>query len=171
MIKVFRKKKNPHLENIEEFIKSNSSEFIYLSTGGEGSVYYFKLNKRLILNTEILQPGEYALKIFTDKRTENNKGGLSSKKINKFLLLSKYGLIPKIFIITNKYIISKYIYGQTISDFQIEYPEHMDEVNHQIDKLIKVWNKLGFEHDDLSEDNILISDKGSIYFIDPYIKN
>lgn len=170
MIKIL-KRKNPHLEDIKEFVKSNSSEFIYLSTGGEGDVYYFKLNKRLILNTEILQSGEYVLKIFSDKRTQNNQGGLSSKKINKFLLLSKYGLIPKIFVISKKYIISKYIDGQTLSDFQFEYPGHMDEMNIQIDKLIKIWNKLGFSHDDLSEGNILISNKGKMYFIDPYISN
>jgi len=165
------KKRNPHLKDIEEFIKSNSSKFIYLSTGGEGSVYYFKIIKRLILNTEILQPGEYVLKIYTDIRTQNNQGGLSSRKINKFLLLSKYGLIPKIYVITKKYIVSKYISGQTLSDFQTEYPEYRDDINIQIDKLIKIWNKLGFDHGDLAEHNILISNKGNVYFIDPYISN
>ncbi len=169
--KIKRKRKNPHLNDIDDFINDNSVKFEYITRGGEGIIYYFKLNKLLRLNNILLKPSEYSLKIYNNKFTQNNYEGLSPKKILKLELLSKYGLIPKIHIITKKYIISKYIHGITVSDFQIEYPEYMDEINNKIEKLLKIWDKLGFVHDDLSEDNILVSNKGSVYFIDPYIKN
>lgn len=98
--KITEKRKNPHLNDIEDFIKKNSSKFEYLDRGGEAKVFYFKLNKSLVLNTEILKPGEYGLKIFDNNITQNNIGGLSNKKIDKLKLLSKYGLIPKIYVIT-----------------------------------------------------------------------
>lgn len=173
MIKLKRiteKHKNPHLNDIEDFIRKNSSKFEYVSRGGEAKVFYFKLNKSLVLNTEVLKPGEYGLKIFKyDPGKDYN--GISNKKMDKLKLLSKYGLIPKIFIITKRYVISKFIHGTTISEFQAEYPELMDNVNDKIEKLINIWKKLGFDHGDLSEDNILISENGSIHLIDPYIKN
>jgi RIO-like serine/threonine protein kinase len=166
-----RTRKNPRLNDIDIFVKNNSIEFEKIMRGGEATIYYFKLNNSLLVNNVLLKSGEYSLKIYSDKLTQNNHGGLSTKKISKLELLSKYGLIPKIYTITKRYIISKYIHGITVSDFQFEYPDHMDEVNEKIEKLIKIWEKLGFSHDDLSEDNILVSNKGSIYFIDPYVKN
>lgn len=169
MIKITRKKKNPHLEDIEYFIKNNSIDFKFISRGGEGKVFYFKLNKNLIINSNVLKSGEYALKIFDNiGYSQNNKKGLSYDKINKLLLLSKYGLIPKIFIITKKYIISKYIHGTSYDEFEYNNPK----VDSRIEELLKIWKKLGFHHGDVKSDNILISnDLKHVYIIDPYIKS
>lgn len=165
MIKITKKRKNPHLEDISQFIRKNSNEFYKIGQGAEGVVFYFKLNKSLILNTKILKPNEYILKIY------DFGGNLSLKKIKKLLIYSKYGLIPKIYVITNKYIVSKYIDGYSLNYVLAHFPNSYDNIYYKIDKLKEIWNKLGFNHDDLKAENILFSkDLKSVYFIDPYIE-
>lgn len=153
------KRKNPHLYDIERYLGENSSKFKYLSSGTEGDVYYFESNKSLIINTEILQSGKYVLKIFSYD--------LGPKQINEFIKLSKYGVIPKIFIITKRYIIMKYIAGDLYYYFKKEHPEKLELINEKIDYLIETWDRLGLKHGDLSEGNIIISKNNSVYFIDP----
>lgn len=175
MIKV---KRNPHLDDIEEFIKNNSIEFQYLNEGVEGKVFYFRLNKRLVLNTKILQPGEYVLKVFFDtyKYSEND--------IKLYLLISKYGLIPKVYLITKKYIVMKYINGIRLSDFlnkskntyisKIPISDRKEikyKLMDRVEELYEIWRKLGLdEHVDPSEDNILVSNNFEhVYIIDPFL--
>lgn len=62
--------------------------------------------------------------------------------------------------------ISKFIHGIDYSEFG-----YNEQVNNKIIDLIKVWKKLGFEHDDLAEGNILITPNLKVYLIDPYISN
>lgn len=166
MIKVKRKrKKNPHLNDIMKYVENNSTYFENIGTGCEADVYLFSINKSLVLNGNILKSGEYVLKIY------DNDSILSTKKLEKLELLSKYGLIPKIYIITKKYIIMKYIHGITLWDYIEKYPYKMPDIKDKIDSLKIIWKKLGFEHDDLNWANILVSDKESVYFIDPHYRN
>lgn len=153
------KRKNPHLYDIEKHIGENSSKFKYLSSGAEGDVYYFELNKSIVINTEVLKSGKYVLKIFSYD--------LGPKQINKFIKLSKYGVIPKIYVITKRYIIMKYIVGNLYYYFKKEHPEKLKSINNKIEDLIEVWEKLDLKHGDLSEGNIIIGKNDSVYFIDP----
>lgn len=165
------KYRNPESTTIEGFIKINSADFKFISRGGEGKVYYFRLIKSLVINNEILRSGKYTLKIFDNKLTENNLNGLSIKKINHLELLSKYGLIPKIYIITKNYVISKYISGTPYYYIKREFPEYIEIIENRINELIKIWEKLGFNHGDLSEGNIIVSDNMKhVYLIDPFIE-
>lgn len=166
------KRKNPHLEDIEEFIESNSSDFRYLNKGIEGKTFYFKLNKKLVLNTEILKSGEYVLKIFFKHMT------YSIDQIKKLKILSKYGLIPKIFVVTNKYIIMKYIKGNTfyaLYNSNLLDNNDLEYIEDRKSRLIAIWAKLGFEdildieHND---ENILVSeDLNHVYVIDPFLRD
>ncbi len=164
------KKKNPHLEDIEEFVKNNSSKFRYLDSGVEGRVSYFKLDKKLVLNTEILKPGEYVLKTFHPWTKYN------FEILQKFKLISKYGLIPKIFVITNKYIIMKYIKGRRLSYFWNNSKEFektkLTKLDDRVNELYDIWKKLGFDkYIDHSDENILVSeDLKHVYIIDPFSK-
>lgn len=160
------KKRNPHLENIVEFIGDNSVETKKLGFGAEANVYYFKLDKKLILNTKILQPGEYAIKIF---RTFMD---YSPKQIKEYLTISKYGLIPKVFVITKKYIVMKYIKGQTLSKLYNTLSDNQYlNIRQRINELSDIWYKLGFgELRDSNEENVLISDDlKHVYIIDPFL--
>lgn len=165
MIRITKQRKNPHLEDIKKFIKDNSVDFSKLGSGAESDSYLFLTNKSIVLNGNILKSGEYVLKIY------DNDSILSTKKLEKLELLSKYGLIPKIYIITKKYIIMKYIHGMIYYDFVRSYPEIKDIIDNKIIKLVQIWEKLGFIHDDLNQGNILISDNYSVYFIDPYLES
>lgn len=168
MIKIvkFSKRKNPHL-NIEEYLSENSIEFKVIGRGAEGKILYFSINKNLIIDTKILNPGKYTLKIYYP----NNK--ISLTKINKLILLSKYGLIPKIYIINNEYVISKYIEGIPFSKLKRSVsPYYLEEIRYKIHKQHLIWDKLGFNHGDLVDSNIIVSnDLKSVYFIDPYVEN
>lgn len=162
------KRKNPHLEDIKEFIENNSSDFKYINKGVEGKAFYFKLDKKLILNTEILQSGEYVLKVFNEGKN------YSSKQINQLKLFSKYGLIPKVFIVTKKYVIMKYIRGFTLYSLYntLDYDDpRLLAIDNKVEKLEKIWKKLGFEeYLDPNNENILVSeDFKHVYFIDPFI--
>ncbi len=168
---MIRIKRNPHLEDIEEFIKSNSIKFEYLAKGREGSVFYFKLDKRLILNTEILQSGEYVLKVLNEKKY------YSLYDIRKLETFSKLGLIPKIHVITKNYSVMKYIKGITLEEF-FEDPkysgyftrEEFKIINDKINNLYNIWGKFNFKkYIDQNKENILISDKLNVYIIDPFL--
>lgn len=161
------KRKNPHLHDIREFINSNSIEWKYLDGGTEANAFYFRLNKKLILNTQILQPGEYVLKVFHERRYF-----YSEENIDTYLKLSKYGIIPKVFVITSHYIVMKYIHGKTLIEIYDELNEKQRNIIiDKIKKLWDIWKKLGFsKYIDHGEDNILVSDDlKHVYLIDPWI--
>lgn len=92
--------------------------------------------------------------------------------------LSKYGLISKIFIITKNYFIGKYINGYTLLEIKEKYEhdeitnEEYSKIDEKLDHLIYIWRELKFRHDDLHDENILISkDLKHVYLIDPTAYN
>lgn len=160
------KRKNPHLEDIEEFIENNSSKFKYLNKGVEGKVYYFKLNRKLMLNTEILQPGEYVLKILHEGKK------YSLDHIDQLKLFSKYGLVPKVFVVTKQYVVMKYIRGTTLKHLEKSLKqEEIWAIDNKVEKLHNIWKKLGFQsYIDPNEANVLVSDDMKhVYIIDPFL--
>jgi len=162
--KKVKKCKNPKLENKAQEIL-NDIDFKFLSEGNDGELYKFKINKNRSFNQTVLKPGEYIIKIFR----------YPVKNITRLKLLSDKGLIPKIYLITSKYIIMKYIKAVTLYEFIKENkdkdlydPEHIIK---RLRFLINQWHKLGFAHGDLILTNILITDDYKIYLIDPKIKS
>lgn len=157
------KRKNPHLKDIKKYLQLNSIKFKKIGFGGEADVYYFKINEPIIINAEIVEEGEYALKLF--------RKDIPIKLIEHNEILSAYGLIPKIYVITKKYIITKYIDGKTLADIKDDLSSsQLNYINEKINNLDEIWRKLGFRHLDLTSGNILISkDLKKVYFIDPFL--
>lgn len=168
-----RKRKNPHLSTRARHILNdisypdNEIEFEFIGEGNFGETYYFELTKNKYYLNTILKPGEYILKIF---KSEWNLPLPEIEELDYLKLLSKYGLIPKIFIITKKFLIMKFIEGSTMIAYTGNEIIENDVIS-KIDKLVKKWHSLGFAHGDLSESNILITRNYKIYFIDPYFRN
>lgn len=167
--KVNRKNPFTNTNDVEDYIKNNSISFQYLNHGRYANIYEFKTNKKIVIATKILLPGEYILKVL---KSENHYW--KSGQIDYLAKLSKYGLIPKIFIITKNYFIGKYINGYTLLEIKEKYEhdeitnEEYSKIDEKLDHLIYIWRELKFRHDDLHDENILISkDLKHVYIIDP----
>lgn len=175
-------RKNPRNLNENQILKylinhPDIKSFHQLGEGVEATTYYIKLIKNTHIFNKLFNPGEYVVKIYKI-RTENNF--LTYEQQKYLLLLSKYGVIPKIFYIDSNVLIMKYIRGITIDVFVqdvINYDPNMIKIlEKQYEKLIDIWYKLGLEHGDIDPDNwlhsenILVTMKNSkikLYFIDP----
>lgn len=168
MIRIKKKKRNPHLNDIKNYIKNNSINFHEIGMGSEGRAYYFKLNSRLVLNQHLLQKGEYVLKI-TFPHAE-----YSDSELKKLKIISKYGLIPEIYVFNSKYLIMKHIKGE---NFYILYPKLTNKevlmIRDKVDKLAAVWKKLGLnKFRDTNDENILVTqDLRKVYLIDPIVND
>lgn len=170
-VRKISKRKNPELESEVKKILSDFGEnikFKYLSKGSYAKTYYF-----VIKDSDYLKSGEYVIKYFV--YPEDYMGKFEIEYLKK---LSKYGLIPEIFYIDKKYIIMRYIRGVAFDSFlkttslghTVSDKLSVDELNSiltKVAKLIKHWHKLGFSHNDLHDGNILITESGKIYLIDP----
>jgi predicted Ser/Thr protein kinase len=164
-------KRNPYLqfqaENIlNELDPKNKIDFKFIGEGSYGEVYYFELKQNKIFQNVILKPGNYIIKVF--------KRFTSTEEIKYLEKLSKYGLIPKIFIINKKFSIMKYIESKTFLEFE-ENNRHnknlMKKLFENVINMLQKWHELGYSHGDLDRRNILVSNNYKIYFIDPDFKN
>lgn len=127
-------------------------------------------NKKTILGIE-LAIGKYILKNIT-------KEEISNKDINLLKSLSDLKLIPKIYLITNKYIIMDYFEGVTLNVY-LRTNLLSDQLIIKIKKLIEKWHDLGFAHGDLAltlsknkiigGGNLLINKDNKIILIDSTI--
>lgn len=157
------KRKNPYLQHeAKEFLRNLDPDinFKFIGEGNFGETYYFKTNHNILYRNIVLKPNQYILKIYTDSP--------SSSEIQYLIKLSKYGLIPKIYYINYYFAIMKYIEGETLWDYG---PKTPPEFSLKLKKLIKKWHELGFAHGDISDTNILVTESGKIYLIDPYFEN
>lgn len=179
-VKARRKKKiNPYLqfqaENIlNELDPKNKIDFKFIGEGSYGETYLFKLDQNKLFQNTILKPGKYILKVFKECKEEDIELP-SSSEIKYLTKLSKYGLIPEIYIMTKEFNIMKYIEGVDFCDysdffFKKNIPPNIDRIVNNIEKLIQTWHKLGFAHGDLACSNILISKNNRVFFIDPYFE-
>lgn len=144
-----------HLYDIKEFIEENSLDFKYLSSGAEGIIYKFELDKNLILHTEILKPNKYVLKLYYES--------LHINKIKKLMVLSNYGLIPEIFYMTTGYSIMQFIDGYTVEEVMKKYgpgSEIVRSIMKRIGELEKIWfTKLKITR--FEKDGYIAFDRGS----------
>lgn len=158
--------------DIESYLKKNSENFSKIGSGDFAEVHKFKLTKRLFINNKFLDKGTYVIKIYYADE-------LKRFEIDKLTLLSKYGLIPKIYVITKYYIIMDYIDGYTLEYIKSEYFKKdytNDEywkirkyIDDKVNNLRIVWDRLGFYHGDLNPKNIIVSKNlKSVYLIDPW---
>jgi len=165
-----QKRKNPDMEERAEEILSQfgkNIKFNYLNRGSYAKTYYF-----VIKNSKKLNPGEYVLKLFND----DPEDWLSDEKIEYLIKLSKYGLIPKIYYIDQTYVIMKYIRGENLNNIIKKFESNKNNTSLQkeltsillkVKKLIQNWHKLGFIHGDIHAGNIIITESGKLYLIDP----
>lgn len=154
MIRITKKKiKNPEDSNILSAIKN----YKYLTEGSEGIIYYFSTKSDMEINKIIIPPGKYIIKIY---KYPNDITFAYLKLLND---LSRKNLIPKIFVNTEKYMIQSYINGNILNIKSLN-----KNLLRKIENLLTEWHNLGFYHGDLCPQNILVSNKNEIFFIDPY---
>lgn len=134
----------------------------FINEGANGEVYYFKLNKITKINNKLLKSGEYVIKI----DMWHSEDFPFKKELE---ILSKYGVIPKIFIINKNYLIMKYIPGKIYKFEKLNWPylEKLDLYN-KIKKQIAIIHMLNLNHGDIKDTNILITNDRKIYLIDPH---
>lgn len=183
MIKIFKKlkrrnsnknsRKNPYLQSNAKKILSNLDpnnkiNFTFIGEGSFGETYLFEISQNKLFQNIILKPGKYILKVFKENERELVELP-STSEIKYFNKLSKYGLIPEIYVMTKEFNIMKYIEGITFCHyFENNISPNIDKIVTNIEKLIQTWHKLGFAHGDLACSNILISKSNKVFFIDPY---
>lgn len=169
--KVKTRRKNPftNANDVATYIENNSISSEYLDSGAHAEIYKFKTDRKIVIATKILPPGEYILKLLKSEYLY-----WKPKQIDYLIKLSKYGLIPKIFIITKNYFIGRYINGYTFLEIKEKYErdeitsEKYLEIDDKIEHLIYIWKELKFYHNDLHDENILVSrDLKHVYLIDP----
>lgn len=112
-LKTYRRR-NPH---DSEYIKNiiGDTNYKYLDSGSYAHTYKFILKFNRKINNINFKPGEYLLKIFYDPFK------YPQKCKERFLKLSKFKLIPKIYIINKIYIIMDYVDGITLKKLLPEY--------------------------------------------------
>lgn len=174
MLKI-KKRKNPHDSDYIESIIGNAN-YTYIDSGSYAYTYKFILKSPKIINNIRFKSGIYLLKIFIDPFIFHPKGCKE-----RFLKLSKNKLIPKIYIINEKYVIMDYIDGIPLKKLLPEYNDEIDEWEEKISpaKAYNLWIKIDQEleefhrvsksaHGDLNPGNIIISkDLTKVWFIDP----
>lgn len=165
MIKIFKKKgrKNPYDTSNFALNLLPNIEFKELSDEGQfAQTYKFVFNSETRIFDKLLNKGDYVLKIY------RNNYNLNEDQISYLLKLSNLKLIPKIYIITDKFIIMKFIHGKLFYEYikNITYKE-FDILMNRLKNVIYEWNKVGYEHGDLSSRNIIIDHNNNINLIDP----
>lgn len=160
MIKI-RKRKNPYeTSNLVENILLDIDYGELSDEGQYAQTYKFKLIRKTFIYNQYLPAGIYVLKILR-KITYN------SDMIDYLLKMSDLELIPEIFIITKNFTIMKFQKGLLFYEYIRKITRKQFEILLQnLQKILEDWQKLGFEHGDLSSRNIII-DKDEIYLIDP----
>lgn len=151
MIKITKKRKNPDTNKIKKFLLNfgNANQIQYLTSGCEGEIYIFFLNKK-----------KYVIKHY--------KSPLLKNEIDYLKKLSDYKLIPEIFYIDNNYIISDYIEGKSLWEiYNSQSRKYLLDIINKVIKILDKWHKLGFNHGDINSRNIMVSENEKIYLIDP----
>lgn len=182
-LKKKQKRKNPKLKyEIEEILSnfypnSNDIKIEYIDKGLHAHTFKIKLDSKKIYNNTVLFPDTYVLKTLLEPSDSDHRldrevwKPITIKGINRLKILSKYGLIPKIYYIDKYVIIMKYINGVSLqrlldSSNKLHWKEYFKIINRANELRLK-WKELGFQHGDLHDGNILITNSGKIYFIDP----
>lgn len=162
-MKRIKQKKNPH-DDYENSLKvrkarklaeqlTGTNNLDYIDIGNESEIFKFRQGNH-----------QYIIKIFNYP--------LIKRIIEYFQVLSKEKLIPRIYEITEKYVIMDFIEGESLNDiiFDKKAKKRATELLSKIIKELKRWHSKGFAHGDLHEENIIIT-KDKAVFIDPNINS
>lgn len=171
MIKILRNKskvRNPSIpQNIKNLFYGNV-DINFLDSGAEADVYYFENKDDIIVDNYLLHPRKYILKYYFNKFLYS-----SSKQIRYLKKLSDKKLIPKIYIITSDFIVMKFIEGTNLEKLldkgRYKSLSSKKELINNIKNELSKWHNNNFIHNDLSPSNILISNNGKVWLIDPDI--
>jgi RIO-like serine/threonine protein kinase len=169
-----RKRKNPYLESnaekiLNELDPATKINFEFIGEGKFGETYLFQLNQNKLFQNIVLKPGKYILKIFKEDM-ETSIDLPSKEEIKNIIDLSKYGLIPKVYVINKNFEIMKFVNGEHLNNiFKIRKVRTIQLLT-KIENLIQKWHSLGFYHGDLNPRNILVTTENKVYFIDPDFK-
>lgn len=160
MIRILRKnkKKNPHFENkVELLLKPyNPTNIKFIDEGFHGEIYSF------INNSNRLKSGKYVIKILRTALSSDDRAYLKS--------LSNHGLIPKVYEIKEYYYIMKFVNAKTLDSIYTKFSKSdLKIIVNEIKKLVAIWHKLGYAHGDINTRNIMITESGKIYIIDPIL--
>lgn len=169
MIRILKNKskvRNPSIPLNVKNLFNGDVEIKYLDSGAEADVYIIENANEVIVDNHLLFPGKYILKYYFNKHLYS-----SSKQIKYLKKLSDKKLIPKIYIITDRFIIMKYIEGTNLEKLLdkgkykslTSKKEIIDNIKNELSK----WHDNNFIHNDLSPSNIIISNSGKIWLIDP----
>lgn len=151
---------NPELQKLVDQIIQLPSE--YIGFGGYSEVYRFIVSQPAIIDNNVLNPGDYVIKIFF-----NNYRILDNKTIKYFKKLSNEKLIPEIYIISDEYVIMDYIKGVVLVKILDIIHKDWEIAINKIKTEAKRWWKKGQYHNDLNPGNIIFRPDGLVTFIDP----
>lgn len=165
MIRIL-KRKNPETPSKIRNLFYGNVEIKYLDSGAEADIYLIENNEDVIVDNYLLHSGKYILKYYFNTHLYS-----SPKQIKYLKKLSDKKLIPKIYVITDKFIIMKYVEGTNLEKLldKGKYKslnskkELIDNIKNEVSK----WHDNNFIHNDLSPSNIIISNNGKIWLIDP----
>lgn len=162
-----RKKKNPVLQSeVDQVLNQLDPEYVfYLAEGDYSEVYEFKINESKRIDNTILKKGLYVIKFL--KQDEDNY--LNIKDITYLKKLSNLKIIPKIYVITENYIIMDFIDGKTL-EYILTNTEHPGKKSNLLLKLERLISKLHdkkIAHGDLHLRNVLVDSDENLYLIDP----
>lgn len=166
MIRIIKKRRNPSIpQNIKNLFYGDI-EIKYLDSGAEADVYLIENIDDIIVDNYLLPSGKYIFKYYFNKHLYS-----SSKQIRYLKKLSDKNLIPKIYIITDRFVVMKYIEGTDLEKLLdkgrykslASKKELLDSIKIELTK----WHNNNFIHNDLSPSNIIVSNNGKIWLIDP----
>lgn len=151
-----RKKKNPVLQlEVDRVLNQLNPEYVfYLAEGDYSEVYEFKINENKRIDNIVLKKGLYVIKFL--KQDEDNY--LNIKDITYLKKLSNLKIIPKIYVITENYIIMDFIDGKTL-EYILTNTEHPGKKSNLLLKLERLISKLHdkkIAHGDLHLRNVLV---------------
>lgn len=168
MIKRKKQKRNPELQKkANNILRDLDAENIkYLAEGNYAEVYKFSIEFPTIIRKIKLNSGTYVLKLIK----LNETSALDLKEIKYLQKLSKLGLIPKIYVITDDFVIMKYIEGDTLLDLIHILPsDELEIALLNLGDVVQKWHDSGFIHGDLHLKNIMLDQDLNVHLIDPMI--
>lgn len=150
---MFEQKANEILKNIN---------YELINTGVNGDIIYFEIEYPIKIQNILLNKGKYLLKI--------QKPMLTKKDQSELLILSEKNLIPKIYFVNWYLIIQDFVDGIDLRKFYLNKnftPAIKKFLFNEINREYEKWNPVS--HGDLKFSNILLTNKGKIYLIDPLV--
>lgn len=161
--RIIKKQRNPSVPNNIKDILRFADNIKYLKSGAEADVYYFEMPIEDIVDNSILSPGKYVLKYYF-------REWLDRKHINYLRKLYDKKLIPKIYIINDRFIVMKFIGGKSLEELidsgKFKSLTSKRELIEKLKNELQKWHDHNFIHNDIDLANILINED-KIWFIDP----